>query len=480
MATPSLGATQEALVADVEDVELVLYVWLRTDEILCATLCCILLAGYAEFGEQRIDLTCRSACVEVNLNVSQCLCQISIVLGSLAKCDGAAHILYGTSISEDNIDLFGKNLGILLNLSSVEVGLQFVLALCGIAKQGVVHGSGQFGITLLCKCDGSLQGISALLIVNLLNVDTAVVELATPVLLDVCGDDVLTNVEILGRDVYLNGVHAIGPSCILLQEVTVNVCLVVIIVANVEGIAQTLVDLVHLEGTAYPEVGVFTTGPDGLWLWIVTAVTNWHLPGLPHLVVEIGQSPCLGLGTSLNLGPLDFVCRICALLLVVVDVRHVEVVEVVRAYPEFLLVRLVEYRHVGNLDGRTSLAASEVEDNLQVLNVNAVHRAFELEVLVGSQINFVFSSNDFVVVVVCQLDAHAGIVARGVESNLEDVVVVFEDVDARLEVHLRAPCLFAILIRFMCCAIHVYGVYVTLLSLVELLPVVQWVWVVVA
>ena len=136
------------------------------------------------------------------------------------------------------------------------VGLVLVVVLfcfCNKISHIFLHPIGQQGVGF-CISEGVIELLLSFFRINFTNVDAAVIEVTTPVLLDVCGDDILANIEILGRDVNLYRALAIGPTNILLQKVTIDVCLINIIVTNVQLVRQTFVDLFEFEVTANPVV----------------------------------------------------------------------------------------------------------------------------------------------------------------------------------------------------------------------------------
>ena len=213
----------------------------------------------------------------------------------------------------------------------------------------------------------SFQSISALLVVNLLDVDTAVIEETAPVLLDISSNNVLTYVQIFSRNVNLYGILAVGPTCVLLQQVTVYVCLVSIIVTYIQSIAQTRINLVELEVTTYPQVGILTTGPYSLHLGHVTIAAARHFPSIPLLVVEVGHCPGHCLYTTFYIRPLQLFNSSLVCLLVVVALGHIEEVEVVCTNPQLVAIFVLN-GHFANPDGIVSFTAGKIEDKLHVLD----------------------------------------------------------------------------------------------------------------
>ena len=182
--------------------------------------------------------------------------------------------------------------------------------LVGLVDDGLYvgfHPVGQEHVAL-GVCDGVVEELDTLFVVHLGDVDAAVVEVAAPVLLDVGGDDVLAYVEVLGGDVNLYGILAAGPAYVLLQQVAVDVCLVNVVVADVELVGETVVDLVELEVAANPVVGAVAgffedaAWPDALLLGHVAFAAGGHHLVVPHGVVEISLCPGQCLDATADFG----------------------------------------------------------------------------------------------------------------------------------------------------------------------------------
>ena len=230
---------------------------------------------------------------------------IALVLHLAADVVGVLESLYLNTVKEDSVDLILEFLCVVPELGGVV--LVFVVELFCFGNDVIhcfPHLVGQQSVGLgVCKCVVEL--LEAIVIVHLGNVDAAVIELAAPVLLDVCGDDVLADVEVLGGDVNLHGVLAHGPVGVLLQQVAVHVCFVNVIMANVQLVGDTRIDALELEVTANPVVGVVAAGPDALHFWHEAFVADRHHLVIPHRVVEVGLSPAQCLGAAFNLGSVN-------------------------------------------------------------------------------------------------------------------------------------------------------------------------------
>ena len=117
---------------------------------------------------------------------------------------------------------------------------------------------------------------------------------------------------------HLLGILTIGPSVKLLQQMAIDISFISIVVANVERVAQALVDLIKFEGTTYPVVGIATivtitcvikmahmSRPDTLELLHISGITHRHGLLTPHRVIKVGLCPRHGLHTTFNHRILD-------------------------------------------------------------------------------------------------------------------------------------------------------------------------------
>ena len=318
--------------------------WLAAHISLGAALHGVALACQTQWAEQVVGLGVRFTRVNLGLCCADGLLEIAFVLGLLAYGDGLQQDVHVTGIVEYGVDACFQVLGILLHLGCILVDLQLLASCLGQTVELGLHGLGECGLGL-SQCDGSLQFISTLIIVDFLHIDTAVIEASAKVLLDISGDDILALAQILGRDMHLLGVLSVSPSVELLQQMSVDIGLIGVIVAHIESIAQALVDLVEREGTAHPVVGVMALSavalivevshvsrPDALELGHIACVTHRHLLVAPHRIVEVGLYPALGLHTTVYHGVL-YLLHLIGLREVLlaadgIDVGHVAVVEV--------------------------------------------------------------------------------------------------------------------------------------------------------
>ena len=297
----------------------------------------------------------------------------------------------------------------------------------------------------------------------------------------------------------LYGILAVSPTNILLQQVTVNVCFVNVVVANVQLVRETFVNLVKFEVAANPVVCVFATGPNALYFCHVASFAYGHHLVVPHRVVKVGQSPSQSLCTAANLGSIDFFkvgFDVSILLLFfslglsviahtivksvvpyhVLDgsLVHGNVVEVVCANPKFLFFAGFCYVNQRNvLDGNCGavLTATEIEVNHEVVNTGLT---LEINVNSSTLIFLSFYGSVNCHFFVCQFDSIVVIVGKfqdeclerlvSLECSLEVIGAALFDFDGSLELQTFHP--------------HILGnragkhegVFVTFLSFIKLRP----------
>ena len=114
----------------------------------------------------------------------------------------------------------------------------------------------------------------------------------------------------------LYGILAIRPAYVLLQQNSVDVCLVNVIVAYIQLVGETVVNLFKFKVTANPIVGTMTAaisivGPHALLLGHIYSVsvfrgTDRHHLIIPHRVVEISLSPSQCFNAAIYFRSIDF------------------------------------------------------------------------------------------------------------------------------------------------------------------------------
>ena len=246
------------------------------------------LATIAEVREVWSELAVCCASVEGSNSISQSSAPVTVVLLLAADVISVFERLNVVAVSEDSIDVYSYAISCIAPQlgSVVPVLLIELLCTCNDSLYVSLHLIGQERV-FLSICQSVVELLEAIIVVNLCYVDAAVIEATAPVLLDVCGNNVLAHIEVTGRDVNLYRVLAVGPAAILLKQVAVYVSPICIIVADVQLIFNAFVNLVELEVTANPVVGVVATRPCTCTICVISTADGHHLV-VPHRVVEVG------------------------------------------------------------------------------------------------------------------------------------------------------------------------------------------------
>ena len=389
--TPSLSTYQECLLTYVVDVVHAILYGLGTCEVLCAALHVVALASQTQVVQQSIDLVSVGCLVKFGLYAVQGLSQIAVLLILRNNLDVPKQHLHVTSAALDVGNLSCQLLGQFLKFSSVLVVLQLILSIGQNLTHFLLHGLGQGQILPTGSQIHSGANLSCtVVVVNFLYVDTAVIEVATPVLLDVGCNHVGTYAQDRSGDVNLNGILSASPTHVLLQQVTVHVCPVGIVVANIQRVRQSGIDLVDGPGTTNPVVGVaaviavtlvggvvLVAIPNGLDFRHVANVTCRHCLLVPHGVIKFWHCPGKSFLAAIHLG----ICNLISGAFLILGCYE-EVVVVSTSNPDFLTLGLVNQRHATDADVAVCCTTGKVKDNLQVLHMDAWELCLEV-VLAG-------------------------------------------------------------------------------------------------
>ena len=261
----------------------------RTYKLLVVAFHSVSLAAIAEVREVWSELAVCCASVEGSNSISQSSAPVTVVLLLAADVISVFERLNIVAVSEDSVDVYSYAISCIAPQlgSVVPVLLIELLCTCNDSLYVSLHLIGQERV-FLSICQSVVELLEALIVVNLCYVDAAVIEATAPVLLDVCGNNVLAHIEVTGRDVNLYRVLAVGPAAILLKQVAVYVSPICIIVADVQLIFKAIVNLVELEVTTNPVIGVVAARPDALLLGHVACAADGHHLVVPHRVVEVG------------------------------------------------------------------------------------------------------------------------------------------------------------------------------------------------
>ncbi len=373
---------------------------------------CVASACIAEVIQQSVDSVVGLASLDAFCCGIELACEVTVVLDALADSDSLTESGNIVTAAQHSVDSGSEVLGVLLQFCCILVVCYLIVGCIHENLQAVLHCLGEVLVSC-CESDGILHQLYASVVVNFLYVDTAVIEATAPVLVYLGSNHVLSCTENLCRDVYLYRILAVSPTGILLEEHAVDVCLVVVVMANIECIAQARIDFVECEGTANPVtcvvrsvsihvcVVVDTCRPLGLNLRHVVEITYWHCSVIPFRVIELRHCPCQSLGTAVD-------NRVFHMLAVTAEVHEIEVMS---AYPQFFSGGLVHKRHVAKLHVCVGRNPCKVEHNLEVGNISACECNRIIIRFVSRNLNILFVENYLVVVHLAQFHCH-GVVLR--------------------------------------------------------------------